>query len=75
MYRYLEPDTWARFLSTYSGSKPEELWDSVTAMCTLFDETAGQVAKTLDFKYNIQEAKASMTKAPCKCGGSHFQYK
>lgn len=60
MYRYLEPDTWARFLSTYSGSKPEELWDSVTAMCTLFDETAGQVAKTLDFKYNIQEAKASM---------------
>ena len=29
-------------------------------MCTLFDETAGQVAKTLDFKYNIQEAKASM---------------
>lgn len=60
MYRYLEPDIWDRFLSTYGGSRIGELWDCVKVMCTLFDETARQVAKTLDFNYDAQEAKASM---------------
>lgn len=57
---YLSEDEYNRFISTYSGGKTENIWNSVEIMCCLFDETARFVAQKLDFYYNTQEAQASI---------------
>lgn len=59
MYRFLEAETWQRFLDTYSNSEVINLWEATFSMCDLFDETAREVADGLDFSYNQEEARAS----------------
>lgn len=59
MYRYLDRETWERFLATYADGRAEHIWESVMNMCSLFDETAQYVAEKLGCTYNHQEAAAS----------------
>lgn len=57
LYRWLEPEEWERFLSTYAGGDLLELWEAVETMCTLFDETARKNAETLGLRYHLEEAE------------------
>lgn len=59
MDKWLTPDVWERYLSTYSSAKTDEIWDAVVIMCDLFDEVASQVGDKLDFSYNASEAQNS----------------
>ncbi len=56
---WLPPETWDRLLSTYPRAAADEIWRSVSAMCELFDETAGFLADRLGFRYDRDEAKNS----------------
>ena len=59
MYRWLSPDTWERFLATYSGADIKEIWNSVFIMCDLFNDAAREIAMELEFSYNETEAENS----------------
>lgn len=59
MYRFLEPEIWNRFMSTYSNGEEKNLWEATFSMCDLFDETAREVAGGLGYSYNQEEAGAS----------------
>lgn len=56
LYRWLEPEEWESFLSTYAGSDIEEIWNAVETMCGLFDRTAGNNGEILGLKYCREEA-------------------
>lgn len=59
MYRYLERDTWERFLATYPDAAIEHMWDAVFIMCSLFGQTAAEVAERNAYLYPEEEAQAS----------------
>lgn len=56
---YLKKSLWEAFLSTYSGTNLEEMWETGERMCALFHQTAGEVAEKLGFCYDVTEAQAS----------------
>ena len=59
MNRYLPPEVYERYLSTYSSANVSELWRAVWEMCRLFEETALDVSERLYFAYQKQEAESS----------------
>lgn len=59
MYQYLSEEEWKSFLKTYASYQVEEIWNSVIIMCHLFDTTAKEVSKSLEYPYNREEALAS----------------
>ena len=59
MNRYLPPEVYERYLSTYSSANVPELWRAVWEMCHLFEETALDVSERLYFAYQEQEAESS----------------
>ena len=59
MNRYLPPEVYERYLSTYSSANVPELWRAVWEMCHLFEETALDVSERLYFAYQGQEAESS----------------
>ena len=59
MNRYLLPEVYERYLSTYSSANVPELWRAVWEMCRLFEETALEVSGRLCFAYQEQEAENS----------------
>lgn len=59
MYRYLPEQQWKAYLSTYGGSRTEELWDSVISMCRLFKEVSAQAAKLLGYSVDEKMGDAS----------------
>lgn len=59
MKDYLPEKTWNRFLKTYINGDIGEVWDSVSAACALFDETALELEARWRHAYNRDEASAS----------------
>ncbi len=59
LFRFISPQEWQDFLSTYSSADVENCWQAAINMCRLFDTTAKFVAGKLGFCYNMQEADAS----------------
>ena len=57
--RFLPPETWDRFLHTWSGPEIPEIWESVFRMCGLFGEAARAVASRFSFAYPEDEARRS----------------
>ena len=58
MYRWLSEEEWQTYLSTYTGSDVEEIWNKVEIMCNLFESTAKWVAEKGGYIYNAQEAES-----------------
>jgi len=61
MFKWLSSNRWNRFLQTYSGAVVEEMWKAVFIQCDLFHEVALELAKELNFHYDIDEAMASLS--------------
>lgn len=59
MYRFLSKEMYQRYLDTYSGAVKDEIWRSVFGMCELVNEVAAEVAHSLGFAYNKEEADNS----------------
>jgi aminoglycoside 6-adenylyltransferase len=59
LYRWLAPEIWERYLTTYPRADVNEIWASVFIMCDLADETSDEVAAQLGFEYDCQEAYES----------------
>lgn len=59
MRNYLSDETYRRFLDTYGCAEPEEVWERTFRMCSLFQETALEVAGRLGYEYNREEARMS----------------
>lgn len=57
MNRYLEKETYQRYLMTYFAADVEEAWKAVSVMCKLFDQTAKEVAAALNYRYDEHEAE------------------
>ena len=57
MNRYLEKETYQRYLKTYFAADVEEAWKAVSVMCKLFDQTAKEVAAALNYRYDEHEAE------------------
>ncbi len=60
MNRYLSPEIWSRFLSTYPDADIEHIWNTTMIMCALFDEIASEVAERYQYSYDHAEAEASL---------------
>ena len=56
---FLEKDLWEGYLSTYCGGQQGEMWDAGEMLCTLFHKTALDVAQSLGFDYDLEEAQNS----------------
>lgn len=59
MKKYLSEKDYQQFLSTYSIAEREALWIAVFKMCDMFQKTAIEVSKKLNFDYDLEEAKNS----------------
>lgn len=55
--QYLEPALWMLLEKTYADASYDTTWQSLFAMCELFEKTANEVAEQLKFDYPHQEAK------------------
>ena len=44
-----------KILSTYPDSNIDDIWNSLFIMTEIFSDLANQIAKTMNFKYNIEE--------------------
>lgn len=53
--RYLPSDIYEQYLSTYSESNPNSMWDAITNICNIFSSLALQVAEHFSFDYNKQD--------------------
>jgi aminoglycoside 6-adenylyltransferase len=53
LQRYLEPELWARLLTTYADGSYECTWDALFAMGDLFRITAQRVAEHFGFEYPL----------------------
>ncbi len=54
---YLQPEVYARYLSTYSEAEEEAVWKSVFLMCDLFEDTAKELAENLSLFYDQTEGQ------------------
>lgn len=57
LQQHLEPETWARLLSTYTDADDEHTWEALFAACELFREAAVQVAEIFRFDYPYGDDK------------------
>lgn len=57
MYRWLEPEEWQEYLSTWFSCDVEEAWEAVLRMCMLFEKTAIFVGEQLGYEYNREEGE------------------
>ena len=57
MYRWLEPEEWQEYLSTWFSCDVEEAWEAVLRMCRLFEKTAIFVGEQLGYEYNREEGE------------------
>lgn len=48
---------WEQFLSTYSDANIDNIWDALFTMCSLFRNTAVEVAERLGFEYPFEDDK------------------
>jgi len=53
--RYLSPEIYKKYSTTYPNSDYNEIWSAVFAMCDLFHSLADSVAKHFDFTYRQNE--------------------
>ncbi len=60
MYKWLTPEEWKTYLATFSGTDPDQMWNSVEIMCKQFYDTAIWVAEKSGFEVNLQEADNSL---------------
>lgn len=60
MGRYLSEKEYGQFLATYSIAENESIWDSVFAMCDLFQSTAVELSKKMKFVYDFEQAENSL---------------
>ncbi len=56
MKDYILPDLYAKILSTYPDSNVHNIWTSLFIMVEIFSDLANQVAQTMHFFYNRDEA-------------------
>lgn len=59
MKNYLSQKVYEQFLSTYANADQAVVWDAVFVMCDMFQETAIEVSRKLNFDYNYKEAENS----------------
>lgn len=59
MKKYLPETTYRRFLATYPHAETNAVWEAVMGMCDLFEETAAELGKKLNFRYDFEEAANS----------------
>lgn len=55
--KYVSPQLYDKILSTYPDGEIENIWTALFRMTGLFDELADEVADSLEFKYNKDEAR------------------
>lgn len=71
--KYLTPETYRRYCDTYSACTTTEIWKSVYCLCSLFHDTALQVAEKLGFVYN-QHEEAGAWEYLQKVQGDEYSY-
>lgn len=49
---YLPADTWERFLSSFTSTDEEQLWQALYTLCKLFSESCEKVASQHGFSYD-----------------------
>lgn len=59
--RWLSDGQWEIFLKTYINGSITNSWDAVFNTCDMFDELAQNIANNLGFRYNSEEAAASLS--------------
>lgn len=59
LYRWLEPEEYRRYLKTYFGGDVREAWEAVFLMCDMVDSVGREIAQTLGFSYDEEEAAAA----------------
>jgi aminoglycoside 6-adenylyltransferase len=55
--KYLQGETWNKYLKTYPEATPESIWNSLLIMCELFQETTGIVCARFGYDLNLTEAQ------------------
>lgn len=60
MEKYLSEEKYRQFLATYSVAEIEPVWDSVFEMCDLFQDTAVELGKRMNFVYDFVQAENSL---------------
>jgi aminoglycoside 6-adenylyltransferase len=70
---HVEPDLYAEILSTYPDANPDAIWKALFHMISLFGDIARQVAKHMNFSYNLEEEQNMFTYIQAKYGT--FLYK
>ena len=60
MYKWISQEEYKTYLSTYSCGSVEDCREATFRMVKLFSDTAKDVAQALNFKYNLEEEKASI---------------
>ena len=56
MPQYLSPDLYRKILATYPDSSTKNIWSALFLMTQIFDEMAKEIAMSLNFPYNSEEA-------------------
>lgn len=59
--KYLPEDRYRQFLTTYSTTEIESIWNSVFEMCDLFQSIAVELSKKQKFSYDFEQAKNSLS--------------
>lgn len=59
MEKYLPDNIYRRYLLTYPNAQVPLIWDAVFTMCSLFEETAAEVAESLGYSIDQEEAANS----------------
>ncbi|USK45227.1 aminoglycoside 6-adenylyltransferase [Cytobacillus oceanisediminis] len=54
---FLPDEVWEEFESTYSDADFHHIWEALFTMCSLFRETAVEVAEKLGFEYPFEDDK------------------
>ncbi len=55
--KYLEPNKWNKYLSTYVGSEYDDIWDSIFVFYDLFVESALFIADEYNFSFPEENAQ------------------
>lgn len=56
--RWLDDESYRRYLATYAPAEAEAVWQAVDAMVSLFDETARHLAKAMGLAYDERQTAA-----------------
>ncbi|BCJ94910.1 aminoglycoside 6-adenylyltransferase [Anaerocolumna cellulosilytica] len=55
--KYLDEETYHKFMFIFSGSSHEDIWQRLFIMCDLFQQEAKKVARHFEFYYDSKEAE------------------